>query len=152
MDINNSMVRILLDRLTAPAKMPGRLREVAESALVEVEGAVLVDNLYLSGMPPSPTSQDLTGYECFVNHFHLDDYTRGDQFGLGLLVMKRILERFNAQFPDRVLRSIIAFNGDEFSVRFHVVRQGESWLTENLNDYQNDAILVIDSSDLGMPI
>jgi hypothetical protein len=41
---------------------------------------------------------------------------------------------------------IVAFDGREATVRFHRLRAGQTWLNENLEEYGEEGIAVIDSN------
>lgn len=95
---------------------------------------------------------DATGYECFVNKLHLDDFLGEEdvlapvheQLGCGLRLVKELHRRL-----PREERFLILLGCDEThcTVRFHKVRPGESWLTEELECYLDDAILELSNHD-----
>lgn len=47
----------------------------------------------------------------------------------------------------RILQAVISFNGVQTVVKVHLLREGESWVSENLEAYE-EAILLWDSSEL----
>ena len=52
-----------------------RRRNLVEPGFTEIEGAVLLETQekLAKGVRPG-NFPDLTGYECFVNHVHIEDY------------------------------------------------------------------------------
>jgi hypothetical protein len=94
---------------------------------------------------------DPTEFECSVNHIHVGDYVREtasitDLLWQGFLYAKQLTEDLGCIFPEKQFAVILAF--DEFSefpdctVRFHQIREENSWLTDDLELYKDEAILV----------
>src|SRR5262249_56664019 len=97
---------------------------------------------------------DRTGYECFVNHIHIDDYVSEDIVNQSIGYASKVLHKWNDEKFDGELISIISVSKknecsrrDEATVRFHYRRRNESWLASDL-DGTEEAILEISSSDL----
>lgn len=90
--------------------------------------------------------QDLTGVECFINDVSIDDYveTIPEMLIQGIAFASQLAKKlrgFNGQFS-----TILTYNAESNSstVRFHKNREGESWLSGDLDSY-GDGILVIES-------
>jgi hypothetical protein len=90
---------------------------------------------------------DATGFEAFINHFHVEDelgLAYDDpvvllQAGLFAGLLGASLER---TYPaDRFL--ILLTVSDSCTVRFHKLRQGQRWLAEDIETYQNEAVMTI---------
>ena len=90
---------------------------------------------------------DATGFEAFINHLHLDD-----ELGLpaddpiviaqaGRYVTK-LAELLQSEYPDERFAVIIAV-GDSYVVRFHKQRTGESWVADDLEGYETEAVMVV---------
>lgn len=93
---------------------------------------------------------DKTGYECFVNHAHFKE-KKGDSIAAlrhAVAFCKRISSEARRAARNRILRFIIGKNGNDWTVRFHTLRPDESWVTDDLESYAEEAILVLDSSEL----
>jgi hypothetical protein len=83
---------------------------------------------------------DETGYESFANHVHLDDFlpiagkcellAQALAFADAVSVMKA-----NTGISDP-LEFIVAGDEDGINVRFHVCREGQFWLTDDLDGYE----------------
>jgi hypothetical protein len=90
---------------------------------------------------------DLTGYECFINHIHLEGrdeasaFVRGINFGRALIKLLKPLSSNKNDF-----KVIVAIESKEASIRFHRVRMNESWLAKDLEGYR-EAVLVLETSD-----
>ena len=112
---------------------------------------------------------DLTGWECSVSSFHLDDVvpvqvglladgepviSEDDQLlmlrhGLGFAIE---VVRLVRELPEPVaVRCVVGANSTNGTFRFHRARPGESWLNADLDSYLLDKLIVVDSgpSSLG---
>ena len=91
---------------------------------------------------------DKTGYECFVNHVHTEQ--RGEAAAvLGQVVA--FCTHMSAEAiriaPNRSLRFVISKNGKDWAVHFHTLSH-ESWVSNDLEGYTEEAVLVLDSTEL----
>jgi hypothetical protein len=92
---------------------------------------------------------DKTGYECFVNHVHLKE--REDSaavLGHALAFCKRVSAEAVSVAPNRLVRFIISKNGKDWTVHFHTLRPDESYVSDDLEGYAEEAVLVLDSTEL----
>jgi hypothetical protein len=88
---------------------------------------------------------DKTGFECFINHVHLRfDGTR--QTLIPCLEHAEALQKALLPFTgDRQFRVIVALaDDDDCTVHFHQIRQGENWISQDLEGYKSEAMLVFD--------
>jgi hypothetical protein len=128
-----------------------------ELAQILRNGMSLVDDYLFLGNPDAAPPldsvraavMDKTGYECFVNHVHLKE--RGDS-AAALRQSVAFCTRVSAEavrvVPNRSLRFIISKNGGDWTVHFHMLRSGESWASDDLEAYLEDAVLIFDSTEL----
>ncbi|MGW4129653.1 hypothetical protein [Amycolatopsis japonica] len=140
-----------LDRLA-----PGLRGMIADG--VELAGEVVT----LGGVPawagrPPGRQADLTGWECFVSSFHLEDHlpieagslpdgepviSEADQIlmlrhGLGFaLEIAKV-----APVP---VRCVVGANSTNGTFRFHRARPGESWLHGDLDAYRREKVITVD--------
>ena len=135
--------------------MDSGLLALLESGFAQANGAVLLkaqQNLAKGATPGN--FPDLTGYECFVNHIHVEDYLRDTEPHLeprrtlkhGFVFAHRLLENLSSSFPDKPFTVILAFSESGCSVRFHSTRSGEEWLSDDLDRYDREALLVLETS------
>lgn len=136
------------------------LAAIAEEG-IELRGEVVVWNGGALWAPPPPGNfPDLTGWECFVNSFHLEDevpveHSRTEDgeprishreqvvllrqgMTLGLAVCRRAAEAE----PPLAVRCVIATNPTNGTFRFHRIRPGEDWVTD-LDSYDDDELVVV---------
>jgi hypothetical protein len=164
--MNDTAVSALNAR-TGPEAVPpledliGGLAAIAENGIELRDEVVVWNGGARWASPPPGDFPDLTGWECFVNSFHLEDevpvkrrrtadgeprISREDQvvllrqgMALGLAVCRRAAE---AELPLAV-RCVIATNRTNGTFRFHRIRTGEDWVRTDLNSYDDDDMVVV---------
>ncbi len=164
--VNQAMLRLLggdpeyFETSTLP--IPEALLERTEQGFKEVDGCVVPmafgpRSIWSSERPHIDNRDDETGFECLINHVHLDGMVAPDtelaelaRLGLdfafvirGALTKSRLAGLYaivvSASEADPEL-SI----GPTCTVRFHRVRAGQSWLADNLESYKHEAIAAAD--------
>ena len=83
---------------------------------------------------------DKTGYECFVNHLHITEYIGADNMGIAIGVFYAIAKLAVNDKVSMPLAGIIGFDDTDMTIRFHVVRDRESWLCDDLEEYRYEGI------------
>lgn len=88
---------------------------------------------------------DKTGYECFINSIHIDDYVHDEYLANACLFVEALFDIWRQSRNDGTIQAIVS--SDEYGavVRFHLVRKNESWISTNIESYE-EAILVVYSS------
>jgi len=131
------------------------LEKVADGGMVLIDGCYfLCDQANGQTNVTIKDFQDRTGYECFINHIHVDDYVSGDLVNQSIGYACRVFEKWNEQKFDGEFIAVIAFttnedtNEDEATVRFHYRRKAESWLADDLDGYNDEGVLEISSADV----
>ncbi|UEP37918.1 hypothetical protein LL998_18295 [Burkholderia ambifaria] len=89
---------------------------------------------------------DCTGYECFVNSLHVDDYDSVSPFTQAIMLVKEVFTVWNT--IQRTVKLVAVVSADQFNVvtKFHVQRPGQQWLSDNINGY-DDPVMSIDSNE-----
>jgi hypothetical protein len=147
---SNLRMQALLERLNLHvSELLLNREDTGQPRLQRVDGCVFLEEEYrhcpgvaLAKFP------DRTGIECFVNHLHF-------RVGRGRRALERVF-RYTAALSEslRSLRDgnfqilLSVANGD-CTVRFHKCRPGEEWLTNDLEGYKREAILVLTVHALG---
>lgn len=139
MRTNQIMRRFLRDLQTHETVLSPKLSSVLPAGFVEEKGCVLLASEARDSAFTRAGTQDETGYECFINHVHVDSLGDGLEFARQL--NKRLAECFTGSFV-----VIVSFDGREGAVRFHRRRAGQAWLSENLEEYLEEGIAVLDSN------
>lgn len=145
------------------------LRNLVTAGLVVCEGnGVLTFARHAPAAASAPgNSGTLTGWETDTSSFHLDETVpvtvdlTGDgepvispadqalmlRHGLGFAWQ---LARLAAELPEPVdLRCIISANSTNGTFRLHRLRDGEPWLSEDLDGYRLEEIIVLDAPARG---
>jgi hypothetical protein len=156
----NSVMKTLYDevessRITSSANLSIELLGLVEPGFMVVDGIVLLKtqeqiakSVKLDNFP------DPTGYECFVNHVHIEDYLSDSELDSnallkqGIALANKIVEELSSLFPGKPFKVIVGANESGCSVRFHLVRSGENWLSDDLDKYSQEAILVLETSPI----
>lgn len=131
-----------------------RLAALVQAPFVRVDGGLLLESL-VTGSPGREAFQDATGYEAFINKFHVDDWT--DEAGFDserLRVMLQQGTKAAIVLADRLRREgryqvLLSLDLDSewpsMTLRFFGRREGERWSAEDLDSYQLDEVLTIDT-------
>jgi hypothetical protein len=88
---------------------------------------------------------DEVGYECFVNHIHIDNYVNNNLLTVGILLLQELGNSWLSQDIEGVLRLILSIDETSCVVRCHLLRSDQLWLADDLESFQ-DAILFEDYS------
>ena len=133
-----------------------KLSETLSGLLLEgftqLDGAVVFTAMRDNAERVKPENfPDLTGFECFVNHIHVEDQLEGpvpDPLALlkqGIAFALGTERGLRATFPGKPFKVIVAATARRCDVRFHLARPGEEWLARNLDGYGAEAILVLET-------
>ncbi|WDH25786.1 hypothetical protein [Pseudomonas chlororaphis] len=127
-------------------ELPVQLFDLLPQGFVEDSGCVFLTSL--ASMKTNATESDFldrTGRECFVNSVHIDDYVSSDYLVNACLFVEAVFEKWRRQDKNRIFQAVIS--SDEFGavVKFHLLRDGEFWVGDNLEGYE-DPILLSDST------
>ncbi len=138
-DFNSSMI---LQSMVLPPSVQERL---SRTSFILEEDCYFVEYLYNKrGNATLSLFQDETGYECYVNHFHVDDYHGEDKVMACVKLCVVMSERWRTtEFGWLPLRQIVSFDGASWAYRCHVVRNGQSWHPHDLDQYE-DPVMVFD--------
>lgn len=87
---------------------------------------------------------DRTGWECFVNSLHVDDYVATDYLANACLLVMAVFKEWRFREEDGIYQAIISNDEYGATVKFHLLRDGAFWLGSHLDGYE-EAILLLDS-------
>jgi hypothetical protein len=126
--------------------LPSELAQLLTLGFYEREGCIFLASLATGSTNVSVSNfPDKTGYECFIYSVHVDDFVKSNYLDYACLFVEALLSAWRESVESDTAMAIIS--SDEFGavVKLHVARSGESWVSEDLESYE-DAILVADSS------
>ncbi len=133
----NLRMRKLLNGIKFPKRLVSRLKKILDAGFVQKGGCLL-----LASEPKRSfggESLNPIGYECLVNHIHVADFSQAWLYANSLVKAISLAGVGECKV-------IVSFDGKDATIRFHKVRRGQSWLTEDLEGYQEEAIAVLRSS------
>jgi hypothetical protein len=157
----NGKMRSLLDVHSTIVKrdeisLPAPLRQMLEDLELDVAEGGVVARTTLR-MNADNAQNDPTGVECLLNKVHVDDFVKRGSLSLkeltqvGILyalAVKDKLERTRIPGMFRVIVSVsstsIASLPHSCTVRFHRLREDNPWLKEDIESYEDEALLTID--------
>ena len=133
-------------------KLTAALSQILAQGFTELGGAIVFTAGRAIGENVEPRNfPDLTGFECFVNHIHVEDQlvpAVSNEVALlrqGIAFALKTETRLRSEFPQKPFKVIVASTAHGCGVRFHVNRQGEQWLNSDLDGYAEEAILVLET-------
>ncbi|HWG45496.1 MAG TPA: hypothetical protein VN688_22220 [Gemmataceae bacterium] len=142
----NLAMKGLLDDLesNSPPSLPVALSDLINAGFVTQGACSFLRGLCAHRGNAIPSMfPDETGYECFINHIHIDTHS-AKPLPLAMVFADKIGEAWVSLGSRNSLRVIVSCNDTGSVVRCHVVRPHQSWLDENLEAYQDDAVWVND--------
>jgi hypothetical protein len=154
----NSKMEVLYDEireenLDDPRALPERLLTLLNEGFVEEEQCVFLGPLKQAAQVQRLDFPDRTGYECFVNHVHVEEYLGNgglpplELLGCGIALARELKERLSRLHGTKRFRIIIASDGSSCTVRFHTVRPDEEWVAKDLNGSKEEAIAILDTHE-----
>jgi hypothetical protein len=133
-------------------KLSKAFSQLLAQGFTELVGAIVFSAARNIGENVERTNfPDLTGFECFVNHIHVEDQLDGPVLNeiaflrQGIAFALETETRLRSKFPLKPFKVIVASTAHGCGVRFHVNRPGEHWLTSDLDSYGKEAILVLET-------
>ncbi|WP_080630898.1 hypothetical protein [Burkholderia gladioli] len=151
MKVNRAM-RNILYKVKLNCSINSSLMDVVNGGFVLRDGCYFL-SLLLKGVNASMENfPDRTGYECFVNSLHIEDYDPVSPLAQAIIFIKEIFSIWNVVNEVDLLAAIVMV--DEFSVvtKFHVDRVGEQWLSSNIDDYDDPVFFILSSEDVNFDV
>jgi hypothetical protein len=146
---NQAMTLLMEQDLKYEGPFPEELTEALQSGLTARQGGVVLQAFANRAGEYSPALHfDKTGYECLVNHVHIDPVLGDDQLQplrIGLVYAQKLIEVLQGSGYRQCFQIIVSFHlADKVcTVRFHTSRHGEHWLAADLERYREEAIQVM---------
>lgn len=145
MIMNDKMRTICSLHRNDNVSVPNELMNLLSAGLVSEGDCVFLRSLYSRrGNAVRESFPDEVGYECFVNHIHVDDYTTEVPLPVGLALVNELGAIWAQQGMGGTLRVILSSDDIDCVLRCHLLRQDQSWLADDIETYRNEAILVAD--------
>lgn len=143
---SNASMRTLLSSTQAIRTLAPSLKKIADHGFEVRDGCYVLRALSGHANAPRERFDDCTGYECFVNSLHVEDYCTDSPFAQALLFVKDVLRSWQRMRPSSCLVAILTADELSVVVKFHVKRDGEQWLGDDIERYE-DPVMSLDSND-----
>jgi hypothetical protein len=140
------------ENLDDPKALPQKLLALLNAGFVEAEECVFLSLLKKAAPVQRLDFPDRTGFECFVNHIHVEDYLENgglpplEMLGRGLALAQELKKQLSHLHGAKHFRIIVAFDGTSCTVRFHTVRSDEEWAAKEHGP--QEAIAILDTQEL----
>lgn len=144
---NGAMAKAL-SGLRIIACLPADLASIADDGFYEKEGCE-----FLRYFKDTRTNVDLgsfedkTGYECFINSIHIDDYVENEWLGTALQFADRLLSSWARVPRSQILQVVLTSDELGATVKAHVLRHGESWVSGDLEGYEAPVLVAAFNGD-----
>lgn len=146
--ILNSKMRARFSKIDCSVRLDPVLQRIADSGFVADGGRI-----FLAALLPAETNvstdsfPDDTGYECFINSLHVEDFTCDAPLPQAIRFVSEVFLAWRRRGDRRSLSAVVSSVDEQSAVvKFHVVRAHEKWLGGDPDDYL-EAILATDSSE-----
>lgn len=142
-EIHGADLRMPVETLSAP------LKAYVDAGVVEVSGSVVLSAFFPSRVQVTIKDfPDLTGFECFVNGFHIEDYVDRPSALVpqAFSFFQSLSHVLSTQFPQRQFVGIITDSGGPCTATFYTYRESQSYLLDDLNIYE-EALCVLALGD-----
>jgi hypothetical protein len=143
---NDAMKRVLLNKEAIGYYPKGELDAIADQGFFASEDCYLLSAYAHLSRGKRADFMDPTGYECFYNSVSIGDYVDNNLLCEGIRFIERIFAVWKATHPSIMLVAILLLDDDDATVKIHVKRPGENWLSDNLDVYE-EPILVAHSTE-----
>lgn len=126
-------------------------KNLAESPIIDTSNGITLQPLFQPHITPKQF-QDKTGYEAFINHIHLSYYVEQGEQKEGLLNLLiqavlysyRIKERLGDRSETFRIDLSLEHDSEEITVRFFALRPNEPYISDDLDDYKLEDVIVWD--------
>lgn len=140
---NLRMSLLLFEEIISKQQLDTRLLKILNQGFIQKDGCYFLKSFYEADTNVTQRNFiDKTGYEAFINSFHVDDYVEDNYFLQTILFVKMLSIYWGELTNQKNIETIIAETSFGFNVRFHVVREGEIYNDENLENYKEGVIII----------
>ncbi|MDI5929991.1 hypothetical protein QBK93_35920 [Rhizobium leguminosarum] len=142
----NTKMRTLLSGVAFDEPLVPSLAAIAQQGFTEDKGCFLLVALisYAQNVQRSDFPDDV-GYECFVNSIHIEDHEKLMLLPQALQFVDSVFEVWDSFYERKQLIAIVSSDEGAVNVKFHVKRNNQQWLSDDI-ERNIDAILLASSS------
>lgn len=136
------------------SELNSQLKKIVEKGFIEREKCFFLKELFNKSTNATQCDfPDETGYECFINTVHIDDYVEKNYIPVAWKFAEALIQKWRTEHFEMVLSVIVSSDEMGATVKCHLVRKNQSWIASDLNKYK-DAVMIVDSrftGDISMP-
>jgi len=141
---NKKMLEILAGQLCNSISLDIELKKIIKSGFINKNDCFILKSLSQKHIKINDFI-DKTGYECFINSIHIDDYVDSNFLCHSLLYIKELINSWENFNKEEKIEIILIETDYGFCIKWHVIRQNEDWL--NVEDLEtiNEGIFICNS-------
>jgi hypothetical protein len=133
--------------------LPHELSALVAQGFEELDGCVFLASLKKAGTNAKQEDfPDKTGYECFINSIHIDDFVQSDCLAFACLFIEACFSAWKQSGISGDLTAVISDDESGAVVKLHRARSDEFWVSSDLENYREEAVLVAHSSSMTIKI
>lgn len=126
------MLEKLIGLQIIKSKLEESLAQLTSDGFVEKDGCVFLKSLFiLQSHYTEKYFVDNTGYECFVNSIHIDDYVDGDYLIQCVLFMDHVINELEIHKINGSFTFILSETQFGANFKFHLTREKEVWINSH---------------------
>jgi hypothetical protein len=142
--LNKQMFHGILEPIKKNSKLNSELLKIAASNFIEINDCWFLNSLLNKQLHiKSSEFIDKTGYECFVNSLHIDDFVKKNFLSQAILFIGEIIENWVNLNNHKSLEIILSETDFGISIKFHLVRENEEWIAINDVEKFTEGIMII---------
>lgn len=140
---NFNMFQLILRQIGVGKKLEPSLLEIFSDGFLVMNDCYFLKELFQQQTHANASDfVDKTGYECFINSLHIDDYVKNDFFIQAMFLTERVILEWNKLNNHLLLEVILSETDFGVNVKFHVLRQNEIWINENELNKFSEAVMI----------
>ena len=130
--------------------LPRNIQTLAENVFLDANDCILLQELAEQGkFVQLEDFPDKTGYECFVNKFHVEDYLAKSVFSQQDLLKHAMAFAYKlegtllAKYSDISFELVISIQKLSCVAYLHIIRENEAWVAQDIESYRSEGVLVM---------
>lgn len=147
MIFNNKMFSLFGNTKLKTKTLNAKLLHLMKDGFINKNGCYFLDTLYKKNKHITQEDFiDKTGYECFINSFHVDDYVNKNYVEQGYLFLKNLFEMWNLNNDALILIGLLSQTEFGANIKFYIKRKNEEWLKLQDVDEFEEPLLIMNST------
>jgi hypothetical protein len=145
--LNSKMFYLIFNSIFINQKLSLELSKFFKEGFVLINGCYFLKKLHKHSTQILESNfTDKTGYESFVNSFHIDGYIENNLFEQTILFSDLLIKEWQELKTNLNLIVIISQTDFGYNIKFHTERLNEKYINENELHKFKEAVLIIKSN------